>query len=132
MHPFAKKTGEFLSRELAIHRDLTKAVAERDGLDLSHPRSRLEAESTASDLLQLWPRRRREPQDEIERLCEANYENEQAWMEHRRWMKAQRDALAAEKAPPSPDANLVTIYVRDDLSRQLYKVTLPTSAVEIA
>jgi hypothetical protein len=131
MHPFAQKTGTYASREIEIHRDLTKAVAARDGLRLDHPRSKSEAESIAYDLLQLWPCRRRDPQDELERLCEANYQNNQEWQEHRLAMKAIRDEMAAAKAPPPPDPDFVTLYMRDDLSRKLYKVRLPASSVEV-
>lgn len=130
MYPFAQKTGIYANREIEIHRDLTKAVAVRDCLSLDHPRSKSEAESTAYDLLQLWPRRRRDPQDEIERLCEANYQNNQAWQEYRLKLKAERDAMEAAKAPPPPDPSIVTLYVRDDLSRKLYEVTLLASSVK--
>jgi phytoene dehydrogenase-like protein len=129
-HTYMKKTGEFASREVQIHRDLTAAVAARDGLRLDHPRSKFTAESTADDLLKQWPRLRRDPETDIERLCQDNLDNEQAWAEYRRKLQAERDAMRAANAPPAPDPNFVTLYVRDDLSRKLYKVTLPASSVE--
>lgn len=125
-----KKTGIYAEREVQIHRDLTKLVAERDGYDLTRDKGKWQAESAADDLLQMWPRLRREPRDDIERLCQDNHENEKAWHEYRRELHAERAAMDASKAPPPPDPNFVTLYLRDDLSRRLYKVTLPAASVE--
>jgi len=128
--PDRKKTGTYAERESEILSDLVDALAAREGYDLSREKGLWQAESAAFELLRDWPRHRRDPQDDVERLLEANYLNDQAWIEYRRKIQAERDAMAAANAPPPPDPNIVTIHVRDDLSRKLYKVTLPASSVE--
>jgi hypothetical protein len=102
------KTGDYGDREAEIYRDLVKAVAERDSLNLTHARSKFTAESTADELLKHWTRHRREPANEIERLCEANYQNNQDWMEYRRELQAIRDAQAKATAQPEPDPSIIT------------------------
>jgi len=129
-HTYMKKTGIYAEREVQIHRDLTAALAARDGFDLTRDKGKWQAESAADDLLQMWPRLRREPRDDIERLCQDNLENEAAWAEYRRELQAERDAMKAADAPPPPDPTIITLHFRDDLSRKLYKVTLPASWVE--
>lgn len=125
------KTGDFAEREFQIRAKLTEAVAQRDGLDLSHSKFRDKAFSTACQLLADWKRSPGEPQDEIERLCQADLENDQAFNEHRHRLKTERDALIASQKPALPDPAIVTVHLRDELTGKLVKLTFPPTMAEI-
>lgn len=121
---------EFSSKESGLRTQLTRAIAARDGIDIATIKNRLRAEDMAFDAIDEWKRKRREPQDRIEQLCEDIFLNELALQEERQRRQASRAALKNPHRGPEPDPNFVTLIMTDEGKGRRIKVTLPASAVE--
>ncbi|MGO4572898.1 hypothetical protein [Microvirga sp. 2TAF3] len=118
-------------KEKDLNEQIAKSLAEKRGLNWGHRGSRDLCLSAAYDIVSAWSKNPREPQTEIERLCQAIMDVRQAFAkalaERQATWAAMRAARDGKLKPESEPFTVLTL--RDETSGRRIKLTVPTDTV---